>query len=127
MWRQDVKNVVLLSKSPDAERLWLLAQRDSGSIVLCDWYRPPGEETCLETLRTELEFATSQADDVIICGDLNIHSRRWLRYSNANTALGDQLRVFFEERGLMQIVQGPTRGEYLLDIFLFFPLPKSKT
>ena len=75
--RQDVKNVVLLNSSPDAARLWLLAQRDSGSIVLCDWYPPPGEDNFLEILGSELEYASSQTDEVVICGDLSVHSRRW--------------------------------------------------
>ena len=116
--RIDVKNVVLLSDSVCAERTWLLIQRDSGSIAIANWYRPPGEETCMDALRSEFDQASSQADDVIICGDLNIHHRRWLRHSNGNTDLGEQLRTFSEEKGMSQLVKEPTRGEYPLDLVL---------
>jgi len=52
--RTHVNNVLLYKKSECAERAWLLIQRDSGSIALANWYRPPGEDTDLDVLQSEI-------------------------------------------------------------------------
>ena len=39
--RHDVANVVHHSESPNAERMWHLIQRDTGSVALCNWYFLP--------------------------------------------------------------------------------------
>ena len=51
-------------------------------------------------------------------GDINIHHARWLRHSNENSIQGADLKVVCENFGLQQLVQEPTRYEYLLDLFL---------
>ena len=39
---RDLDNVMSWKESEEAERLWLLVQRDSGCIAVCNWYLPPG-------------------------------------------------------------------------------------
>ena len=40
--RIDVKNVVFISNSDVAERSWHYLHLDTGTIAICNWYRPPG-------------------------------------------------------------------------------------
>jgi hypothetical protein len=58
----------------------------------------------------------AQAVGIVISGDLNIHHARWLRYSNANTPVGVQLKQICDDAGMQQIVREPTRNQYLLDL-----------
>ena len=44
-----------------------------------------------------------------IVGDLNIHHKKWLRFSNANTEIGEELHDFCKEHAMIQMVDGPTR------------------
>ena len=46
--------------------------------------------------------------DCVLLGDLNIHHRKWLKYSNRNRM----------ELGMTQLVHEPTRGDHLLDLVL---------
>ena len=91
--RDDVKNIVFLSHSACAERSWHLIQRDSGSILIVNWYRPPSEDgTSIDGLNSEMQAHAHQTDELVICGDLNIHHRRWLRFSSGNTTLGERMQ-----------------------------------
>ena len=58
-----------------------------------------------------------EATGVILTGD-HIHNVKWLRYSNGKTTVGADLRVTCENFGMQQIVREPTRGQYLLDLYL---------
>ena len=49
-------------------------------------------------------------------GDLNVHHKRWLRFSNDDTRIGSELKAFCDFHGLMQLVKAPTRNQYLLDL-----------
>ena len=51
-------------------------------------------------------------------GDLNIHHRRWLLHSNANAAIGAEMKVLCDSFGLQQLMHEPTHNQYLLDLFL---------
>ena len=56
--------------------------------------------------------------------DLNVHSRRWLKYSSGETAEAAALEGVCLEHGLWEKVRKPTRkdphsgNEYLLDLVL---------
>ena len=50
--------------------------------------------------------------------DFNIHHKSWLKYSREESAKGRKLKEISESHGLRQLVKGPTRGEYLLDLVL---------
>ena len=117
--RDSIKNVVLWKTSPSAERVWHIAHRDTGAVAICNWYRPPGapDET-ITSLDEELKDIAGHVHSVILCVDLNIHHSIWLKYSSSNTAAGRYLQEVCQNHGLKQLVQGPTRGEYLLDLIL---------
>ena len=51
-------------------------------------------------------------------GDLNIHHRKWLRFSNSNSPGGRALQQICEDASLQQMVRALTRKEYLLDLIL---------
>ena len=74
LYKHDLINFVFLQHSPSSERSWHLIQRNSGNIMACNYYRPPEENTNIEDLRSELGDVCTSTDDVIICGDLNVHS-----------------------------------------------------
>jgi len=58
------------------------------------------------------------ATGFIMAGDMNVHHKRWLRWSNADTPVGTDLKVLCDNFGILQLVKEPTRGDYLLDLFL---------
>ena len=49
---------------------------------------------------------------------LNVHHQRWLRFSNANTQIGTDLKNLCDYFGMWQCVREPTRQEYLLHLVL---------
>ena len=51
-------------------------------------------------------------------GDLNIHHKKWLRFSAGDSAESEALRDFSDSVGLKQMIKQPTRGEYFLDLLL---------
>ena len=54
----------------------------------------------------------------ILFGDLNRHELPWLKYSRASTPEGRSLFQFCCKHGFTECVGEPTRGLYLLDLFL---------
>ena len=58
----------------------------------------------------ELEEHKSSAIGVIVVGDLNVHHRDWLHYSNAVTPEGRELYKVCIANGLKEKVVAPTRG-----------------
>ena len=112
-----VDSMTLLHKSPDHERVWILFHSNLGPLLLCSWYRPPvpGEIDSIHTLRKEWDELNHGAIGTILVGDLNVHHKKWLRWSARNSAGGEHLRNFCLDVGMQQIVRGPTRGDYLLD------------
>ena len=61
---------------------------------------------------------TQDATGIILSGDLNIHHIKWLRFSNGNSQQGADLKAVCDQFGLQQLVDEPTRRDYLLDLFL---------
>ena len=55
----------------------------------------------------------------VLFGDVNIHHRKWLKYSNRNSLEGQELCAVCKELGLTQLVHEPTRGDHLLDLVLY--------
>ena len=105
--------IVHVANSDEAEIVWQYLHTDRGLILLGNIYRPPGSPALILTsLRTELNRYVSNVVGVILVGDFNIHHRKWLRFSNANTADGETLHEMCQEFGLRQLVQEPTRGNY---------------
>jgi len=87
------------------------------TILVANWYRPPYTvHTTFADLYTEVNEFFDEVSGIVIAGDINIHHKKWLRYSNANTEIGTDLKTFCDFHGLRQIVREPTRGDYLLDL-----------
>ena len=109
-----------LHESPDAERPWLILHTNQGPFFLANWYRPPcaGEVGSIRTLRPEWDSLKSMALGTIITGDLNIHYRPWLRFSQRDSTEGQQLHEISHDCCFSQLVQQPTRGENMLDLVL---------
>ena len=51
-------------------------------------------------------------------GDMNVHHKEWLRFSNSTTPEGRALYDVCLRFGLEEKVRKPTRGPYLLDLVL---------
>ena len=84
-----------------------------------NWYRPGASiHDGFAQLQTELSDFSSHVSGVILSGDLNIHHIRWLTHSNANTPVGADMKVLCDTFGMLQLVREPTRGPYLLDLFI---------
>ena len=89
-------------------------------MLLCVWYRPPfrGEIESITSFMAEYEGLRNQVISTIICGDFNIHQKRWLVHSRENTPEGSMLQAFVTKNGFTEIIKNPTRGKYLLDLFI---------
>ena len=118
--RRNVSSLVVeLGQSQTAERVWCTLHTEQGPFLIGLWYRPPGHETeTCSTLAEELDLHRETALGTIVMGDMNVHNRRWLRYSAGQSAEGERLYQICASRGLRQIVTEPTRGENLLDLAL---------
>ena len=117
--RIDVKNIVFISNSDVAERSWHYLHLDTGTIAICNWYRPPGSAADhIESLQDELAQIRDDIIGVVIAGDLNIQHARWLVHSNGISAEGVRLKQICDDHALRQIIDKPTRGNYLLDLAL---------
>ena len=113
-------NIVELHVSDCAERIWFMIHSDVGPILLGVCYRPPspGNIEVISTLATELVSLRKDVIGIILVGDFNCHHARWLKFSSGISTEGKALSRFSMNYGLQQIVRGPTRGDYLLDLVL---------
>ena len=112
-------HAVLIHKSENSERCWHYIHLDLCIIAFANWYRPPASGCdSISELRSELSNLCEDTLGILIVGDINIHHRKWLRHSNANTPEGEALQELCQDFGLKQCVDQPTRGEYLLDLVL---------
>ncbi len=75
--------VTLVETSEQAERVWAIAHSDQGPYLLCCWYRPPapGNTVTIDNLEAEYLRHRDGIMGTIILGDLNVHSKRWLKFS----------------------------------------------
>ena len=86
---------------------------------LANWYRP-GASTHdgFVNLYAEVAIYFQEVSGIFIAGDINIHHKRWLRLSNGNTQIGEDMKKFCDYYALSQLVRDPTRLEYLLDLVM---------
>ena len=112
--------VTFLEESPVAERIWARVETNLGPFLLGLWYRPPnaGDDHVI-SLETEFEHLIGDYVGAVLLGDFNVHQRRWLRFSNGNTALGERVQNFASKHGLKQCVKSATHVDgNLLDLVL---------
>ena len=65
----------------------------------------------INTFKTKLDALDSLLLSKIVLGYLNVHNKRWLRHSIADSTEGAAPKQVFDEAGLTQTVATPTRGE----------------
>ena len=66
----------------------------------------------------ELDQLRDQALGVVLVGDINVHSERWLVHSTGNSIAGERLREICMKENLRQLVRKPARGDNLLDLVI---------
>ena len=102
-----------------SERSWITLHTETGPILIGVWYRPPDEDRNeLQSLAREIELFSVGHIATMVCCDANVHHARWLKYSDSNTSLGQDLQDFCDSAGLTQIVKEPTRKNNLLDLVM---------
>ena len=97
--RSDLQvSIAHVYSSTIAERIWHVLVTQAGTVFLCNWYRPGASDNeMITSFRDEYIEYASDSLACIVAGDLNIHSKDWLRFSNANTREGDIMREICEE------------------------------
>ena len=103
------------------ERCWVSVHTIEGPVLVCCWYRPPGEDMeGLIEFQKELSRLRGNIKGIVLMGDLNIHHRRWLRYSSRGET--PEGRAFYDiatSMGLKQLIREPTHElGNLLDLVL---------
>ena len=85
-------------------------------IVCC--YRQPSQ--CDTSLISSLDTLLDSHQHLtpFICGDFNVHEHSWLSSTHSSTA-GTATKDFSDSRGLLQLVDFPTRGTAILDLVLY--------
>ena len=117
--REDFNGLVHISNCDYEERSWHFLRLEMETILVANWYRPPASDhDKFERLYAEVAKYYQEVTGVFISGDLNIHHSKWLRFSNGNTGIGQDLQDFCQYYGLAQLVREPTREKYLLDLAL---------
>ena len=84
------------------------------------WYRPPcyGEVHYIIELEREIISKAPSVIGNILFGDMNVHHKAWLHFSNGTTPEGTTLFKVCARHGIQQLVRHPTRDKYLLDLVL---------
>ena len=79
---------------------------------------PPalGQTATILTLREEWTKYSAGCTATILVGDLNVHSKRWLKHSTHESVEADTLRDEITKLNAVQLVREPTREGNLLDI-----------
>ena len=72
----------------------------------------------MDSLREELENLKEEYLGTVLVGDLNVHSKRWLKFSTGETPEGTALQELCADFGFVEKVKKPTRKENLLDLVL---------
>ena len=110
--------VTHLGDSTVAERSWVIVHSDHGPYVIGCWYRPPapGEIESIRSFKEELQTHATKAVGSVVLEDLNVHHRRWLKFSNRNSWEGEELCSICKEIGLTQEL---TQGEPICSTWCF--------
>ena len=125
--RNDFNGMVHIKNSDEEERSWHFLNLGIETFLFANWYRPGAtDHDDFVKLYDELSEYFYQCSGILIAGDLNIHHKKWLRYSNDNTQIGTDMKAFCDVHGMPQIVRESFRGEYLwiwlVPIFITVPL-----
>ena len=88
-----VDRLVHVADSEMHERSWHILHSDIGPLLFGLWYRPPcyGEIQSIVDLEDELQKWAFDSIGCVICGDMNVHNKVWLQFSNGMTPEGTEL------------------------------------
>jgi len=115
--RADFNALIHIKDCDEEERSWHFLNLGIETFLIANWYRPgDSQHDGFMNLHAEASEYFQQCSGMLIAGDLNIHHKRWLRYSNDNTMVGTDMKSFCDFYGMTQLVREPTRKEYLLDL-----------
>ena len=70
----------------------------------------PGEVDTIHSYKREGQLRAANAVGCVMLGDLNVHHRKWLKYSNRNSLEGQELSTVCKDLGLTQLVRELCRG-----------------
>ena len=117
--REDFNGLVHIKNCEEEERSWHFLTMGVEVILFANWYRPGAtEHDGFVNLYSEVGEYFQEVSGILMAGDLNVHHKRWLNYSNDNTTVGADLKTFCDFHGMFQLVREPTRNQYLLDLAL---------
>jgi len=123
--RDDFNGLVHISSCKDEERDWHFLRLGVETILVANWYRPGASiRDGFTKLYEEVALHFQEVSGIYIAGDLNVHHNKWLRFSNGDTGVGTDLKIFCDFYGMNQLVKEPTRhdapsgNDYLLDLVL---------
>ena len=117
----------------DCREIWvdedfeILAVEIKGRYPIATWeivgtYRAPNEDMgVLERLATRTGSTGNCTKRSIIGGDLNLPSVNWNGNAGGYSGTQSLINSLVYENGYSQVVQGSTRGDALLDVFLVRP------
>ena len=117
--RSTFNGLVHITNCQEEERSWHFLRLGEETVLVANWYRPGSSfHDGFKKLSDEIGAFFHEISGVVIAGDLNIHHKKWLRYSNSNTQIGTDLKNVCDYYGMWQAVKEATRNEYLLDLVL---------
>jgi len=117
----------------DCRELWtdedfeMVAVEVKGRNPKCTWevvgiYRAPNEDMrVIERLAARTGYKGNSTKRSIIGGDLNLPCVDWNGNAGGNNGTQVLINSLVWENGYSQVVDGPTRGAALLDVFLVRP------
>jgi hypothetical protein len=115
--RSDFNALTHIKDCDDEERSWHFLNLGIETFLIANWYRPgDSPHDGFISLHAETSEYFQQCTGILIAGDLNIHHKKWLRFSNDNSVVGTDMKSFCDFYGMTQLVREPTRKEYLLDL-----------
>ena len=98
--RDDFNCLVHIQHSDGEERSWHFLRVQLETILLINWYRSPSViHDKFEQLYTEMSSFFHDASGMIMIGNLNIHLKKKLRYSNADIIMGTELKILCDFHG----------------------------
>ena len=115
--REDFHGLVKIANSETDERSRHFLRMGVETVLLGNWYRPGASVfDGFTELYEELAEHFTEVSGVLLVGDLNIHHKRWLRFSSEDTHIGAEMKALCDFHGMSQMVREPTRENYLLDL-----------
>jgi hypothetical protein len=122
-----VKNYIAFAELWVYEEFEMIAVEAKGRYSKCTWeivgiYRPPNEDMrVIEKLAEQTGYMGNTAKRSIMGGDLNVPYADWNSHTKVSRVHQAFLNTLVWENGYTQLVNGPNRGDALLDVHLVGP------